>query len=258
MSNGELPGPFGLLARGSRFAWMRSPFVSLGCFLIAVAVFRLAQLPVTPTTPSGLELELPGTADGALAVLRAYDDARALGRAVSAINWDFLLIFAYSIGLATLLEWLATRDPGYRDALIGYAAWGAILAGACDLLENGSMLVMLWTYPTPSPAFVLAALFGTLVSLTKWTLLCAVVGYTSWEVAKSIGRGFFSPKPGQISMPPLQPSASGAGDERRAEPASEPAAEPATVRIGKLFEVFRAPEEESEQEKKPAEKVETT
>jgi hypothetical protein len=207
-------GPMWLLSPNGRYGWMRSGWIPIGCLLVVGAVFRLTQLPVTLTTPSGLELELPGTADGALAVLRAFEDAGVLSRAVTAIYWDFLLILAYSIGLATFLEWLAARDRRDRDALIGYAGWGALLAGACDMLEDSAMLLMLGQYPRPSAAFALAAVFGTLVSLGKWTLLCAVIGYASWEVAKSIGRGFGAPKPTAIAEPPAQPSGSGPGVEK--------------------------------------------
>jgi hypothetical protein len=260
--NGEpLSGPVTRLTRGGRHGWARSPWIALACFLIAAAVYKLAQLPVTSTTPTGIELELPGTADGALTVLRAFEDAGVLGRASDAISWDFLLILAYSLGLATLLEWLAGRDPDHRDALIGYAAWGALIAGACDVLEDAAMLVMLRSYPVPSAAFALTALFGTLVSLAKWTLLTAVVGYTSWEVAKSIGRAFFFPNPtAAASEPPVpKPNPGSTGLERRAEPAAVPEAQPATSKPPWLVDVFEEGEAEVEPEKQPApQKVETT
>ena len=203
MSERHLVGPVGLITRRGNHAWAGSPWIFLLCWAIAVVigVLHLAALPTTFTTPSGLELELPGTADGALAVLRAFDDAGALTAARVAIYWDFLLILSYSVGFATLLEWLAARDPDHADPLIGYAAWGALLAGMCDVMENGAMLFMLSQYDTSQPSLGLIAFLGTLASLLKWTLLSAVAGYTAWEIAKSIGRSMPAPRSGGLPIP---------------------------------------------------------
>jgi hypothetical protein len=255
MTGAALSGPVGRFTSGGRYGWARSPWIVLACAVIFAAMYKLAQLPVTATTPTGIELELPGTTDGALAVLRAFEDGGLLGRASAAIRWDFLLILAYSLGLATLLEWLAARDPDHRDALIGYAAWGAVIAGACDMLENGAMLIMLATYPAPSATFALAALFGTLVSLAKWTLLAAVVGYTSWEVAKSVGRAYFSQKPTATAGEPSAPNPSSGGVERIPEPVAAPAAEPAISNPPWVVGVFGESESEAKPEKNPLPQV---
>jgi len=195
-------GPVTRLTRNGHRRWAQSGWVVIVCLLIAVPAAILAQLPSTPTTP-GIALEIPGTADGALGILRNYEDHRTqdnsnphdLDRARTAILWDFLFILSYSIGLATLLEWLATRDPDRADALIGYAAWGALLAGACDVVENLSMLTLISKYQhNPEANLGLPALLGTLASLTKWTLVLAVLGYTIREVAKRLVN-FFRRKP---------------------------------------------------------------
>jgi hypothetical protein len=206
-------GPITLLKqRHPRLGWIASPWVIVGCLGIAAAVAHLAVLPTTPTMPSGLELELPGTADGALGILRALDDAGLRGQAANAIGYDFLLIWSYSIGLAALIEWLAARDPAHADALVPYAAWGAILAGLCDIGENSAMLTLLHLYPDTSH-LGLVALLGTLASLTKWTLVFAVVGYAAWEVAKSIVRTLRRPRSGPVSRDPVDVSPGGASGE---------------------------------------------
>lgn len=204
MSNSSLAGPVTRLTRNGKHRWLRSGWVILVCLVIAVPAGYLAQLPTPPALPKGVVLELPGTADGALAVLRALSDARDpdaknekdrdphdLDRARTAILWDFLFILSYSIGLATLLEWIASRGPERPDALTGYAAWGAIFAGIADIIENISMLTLISTYQHhPDANLGLPALIGTVASLIKWTLVLAVLGYTAWDLAKSIARAF--------------------------------------------------------------------
>jgi hypothetical protein len=255
MNGGAMRGPVGVLTQNGKHGWARSPWVFVVCLLVVVGLFvsKLPQLPSTPTTPSGLELELPGTADGALAVLRAFDDAGVLASARVAIYWDFLLILAYSIGLASLLEWVAARDRR-PDALIGYAAWGALLAGACDVLENCGMLFTLSIYPTPSALFSLAALLGTLASLAKWTLLCAIVGYAVWEIPWSLGRP--SPRDTPIAEPRPKPVGSGTGAEQGIQPV--PVTQPAPS-WPDWKAVFGDDEPEDKEEKNPSpQKGETT
>ena len=193
MSHPPLGGPVSRLTRNGHPSWARSGWIVLACFALFVCTARVAKLPTTAATPNGIELEIPGTSDGALAVLRALSDVRNpdanLDRARTAIRWDFLLILSYSLGLATLLEWLAAHDPERADDLTAYAAWGALLAGAADVVENLSMLTLISTYQHhPDANLGLPALIGTIASLIKWTLLFAVVGYTAWELAKRLAR----------------------------------------------------------------------
>src|SRR5579862_2470526 len=49
---------------------------------------------------------------------------------------DLVLILGYSVGFATLVEWLASKEPERVDTLTGYAAWGALVAGGADVIEN--------------------------------------------------------------------------------------------------------------------------
>jgi hypothetical protein len=189
MSTTPLAGPVTRLARNGKHDWARSGWIVLACLAAFLLVAKHAKLPTTPATPNGIELEIPGTSDGALAVMRALvdTDPHNLDRARTAIVWDFLLILSYSLGLATLLEWLATRDPDNADPLIGYAAWGALVAGAADIIENLSMLTLISKYEhLPDSNLGFPALISTLASLTKWTLLFAVVGYAVWELAKRL------------------------------------------------------------------------
>lgn len=217
MSHPPPAGPIARLTRKDHHRWLESGWIVLACLIVFVSTWSPAGLPRTTTTPTGIELELAGTADGALAVMRAMDDARNpdgsdphdLDRARTAIYWDFLLILSYALGLTTLLEWLAAKDPEKADILTPYAAWGALLAASADVFENIAMLIMLAEYGhNPRANLGLPALFGTIASLTKWTVLFAVVGYSSWEIAKRIARLFKgkksddAPTPTPVPQPP--------------------------------------------------------
>ena len=106
MSDLEFLGPIGRLTRNGRNSWARSPWIMLAAFIGVVAMLKLARLPVTPTTPSAIELELPGSADGALAVLRAYQHE---GLAWMQFLREFNLagILADDMGLGKTVEVLA-------------------------------------------------------------------------------------------------------------------------------------------------------
>lgn len=229
MADRNVVGPIEWLTGGGKNRWLRSRWVFIACAaaVMVILTYRLASLPVTDTTPYGIEFELTGTADGALAVLRAYEDANAepslLIQARTAIEWDFLLILSYSIGLASLFEWFGRSKPNKADPLLPYAAWGALLAGACDVVENLAMLFMLREYVQEAdPSLGLVALIGTLASLTKWTLLSAVVGYAVWEIAKAAGQS--NPRVDPNPRPDLQPILPTGG---RVAETAPPAAEPA-------------------------------
>lgn len=169
--------------------WMRSGAFVIASFLATIPFFWLASLPSQPGMP-GLALEFPGTANTALAILRAFEDAKVLGSVRSAVLWDFLLIPVYVVAYVSLLKWLALGERGSPDELLGYAIRGAVWAGVFDILEDFGILFLIGRVSTPEhPLFGLAALLTTLFALSKWTLLVAVTGYSVWELAKRIARG---------------------------------------------------------------------
>jgi hypothetical protein len=173
--------PIELLTERRGLRWISSVWVIIALLILTLVTGPRAALPGTFIAPHGVALEMTGTADGALGVLRALDDGGQLANAQRAIYWDFPFIFSYSFGVALLLNRLARYRPRSSQSLIAYAMWGALLAGACDVLENDAMLVLIGRYPDHA-YFGLIALVGTVFSLTKWTLFFAAAGYTAVQI----------------------------------------------------------------------------
>jgi hypothetical protein len=183
-----------------RQPWMRSGAFVVVSFIATIPFFWLAGLPSPQAGVPGLALEFPGTANTALAILRAFADADLLGSVRKAIYWDFLLIPIYVIAFVSLLEWLPRGEHGCRDELLGYAIQGALYAGALDFAEDLGMLFLLGQVSTPEhPLFGLAALLTTLFALFKWTLLVAIGGYSAWELAMRMKRRMRSGSTREIS-----------------------------------------------------------
>jgi hypothetical protein len=177
--------PIELLSEQSGLRWISSGWVVIALLILTVVTGPRATLPSTFIAPHGVALEMTGTADGALGILRALDDERHLADAQRAIYWDFPFIFSYSFGLALLLNWLARYRSRMTQGLIAYAMWGALLAGACDVVENCAMLVLIGRYPDHA-YFGLIALLGTVFSLAKWTLFFAAAGYTAVQIIATL------------------------------------------------------------------------
>jgi hypothetical protein len=70
--------------------------------------------------------------------------------------------------------------------LDGTAAWSALAAGALDLIENASMLVLLGVPALAAPSYVgKVAFVGTLASLGKWVLVTFSALYAGWLLARA-------------------------------------------------------------------------
>lgn len=218
--------------------WLDKPWLTLGRIAVAAGVLALitaglAVFPATQITRSALEFELAGTSDGALAILREFVDTKDGGenrlrqQVQLAIYFDFLLIVGYAIGLASLLEWLAVKAGKKADELLPYAAWGAIWAGCLDVVENIAMLTML-QQSTESPGGLLgvAAFVSALAALFKWTLITAVMGYSTWEVLKYLQATLIAPgpkgTPAETGAPPAPKPAPATDQPQQAAPFSKP------------------------------------
>jgi len=221
-----MTAPFDRLRARSGFGWLGSPWV----ILLGVALFLIGSVGATirETTehPGILQLELSGTSDTALAVLRALADADMLGRVRVAIGADIAVIVGYVLALAALLSWFKRNPPhGEPDELLDYAGWAIVLAGILDLVEDGAMLWMSYeSLDLPSKGLGIAAFVGTTASLGKWTLFWAVVFYSVWELRKYAGR-FFRPGGQARREPALAPAPAAPAPE------AAPKAEPAPLRV---------------------------
>jgi hypothetical protein len=161
---------------------MRAWLVS-GAVVLLALVFPHAKLTGDWIAPNGiLELQLAGTRDGALTIIRTWTVQGKVVAATHAIWWDFLLIPAYAFCIYVALRSLSVRTSRASPTLLDRFTAGAIWAAAgCDVLENAGMLFMLGAPTAPAPewlGFVSSA--TTLASLAKWTLLFLCTGHLAW------------------------------------------------------------------------------
>jgi hypothetical protein len=160
-------------------------WVLLGLVVVLMTVFRITGAPMnTGAAPYGVvSFELAGSLTRAQAVLASWD-APARIRAAFGLGLDFLFIPVYagaiSLGCALASGGLQARKWPLA-ALGNIFAWGVVLAGLLDVIENYALTVILFgsiTAPWPQiaawcagPKFVLIflglvyALYGGAVSL---------------------------------------------------------------------------------------------
>lgn len=176
--------------------WMSSGWLVIGSVLAVIPLLWLARLPDPQPGMSALAIEFPGTANTALAVLRALADADLISSVRAAVMWDFLLVVAYVMACVSLLGWLHP-DNGRSDELFPHAIRGALLAGFFDVLEDLGILFLLSHLGDPQHAlFGVVSLLTTLFAMCKWTLLVAVTGYSVWELTKKLGASWRRRGPG--------------------------------------------------------------
>jgi hypothetical protein len=155
-----LKDPFNFLRTDSRkqLFWF-----FLGMSLIMTLLFRVTGAPLnTDAAPLGVvSFELAGSAPRAEAILTSWD-AEAQKFAAFGLGLDFLYIAVYvlGIGLGCLLASGALLTRKWPLASYGIIlAWGLVLAGLLDVIENVALLVILFggaASPWPQIAAVCA------------------------------------------------------------------------------------------------------
>jgi hypothetical protein len=205
-------------------------------FAVVVVMLYFAELrdPSGRYTGGILPFELAGTSDGALALMRTYDDLGLIGAVWKALGFDLILIAGYASLVIALLAWLGQKgqDIG-EDPLDSFAASGILLAAALDVLEDAamaSMLLLRVSAATASPLLDVAAFVATICALTKWTLIVAIAGHCGWRLVKWMVHRL-------ISTSPSPPSAT-----RHAAATDEPPASTEASRIppGVQVQISRA------------------
>jgi len=125
------------------FFW---PFFSLTLVLISIFVITGAPLE-TSEAPFGIvSFEIAGSVPRSKAILASWDSI-ARERATFGLGLDFLFIPLYAgtiaLGCAMTGDVLRQRNKS-KVSLSGYLAWGVLLAGLLDVVENTALTVILF------------------------------------------------------------------------------------------------------------------
>jgi patatin-related protein len=170
--------------------------VAAGVLLVAAAAFyplaRLASFPAEscsearstacqPYRSDMLDLELAREPRRLAGVLAEWRGAKVIDDVTKAVHWDFALIASYALGLASAAALSSMHFRSRRRRKLATVAAGitlaALIAGACDLIENVLLLRMLsgsTCWVTSAAAFGFASLKFGLVFVTLLFLLAAL------------------------------------------------------------------------------------
>lgn len=117
--------------------------------VVLVALMALSEPLKNATAPQGmLSFEFAGTVDDARAIVASWDADTQLLCAFT-LGLDFLFLVAYpaviAAGCTFLGARLVRRSRGRRRlaAPAALLSWAQVLAGACDVVEDGALLLVL-------------------------------------------------------------------------------------------------------------------
>ena len=167
-----------MIVRGSE----RNPLVR---YWWALALAALGAGVITSAVAAGfpiLELEFAWTPERADEVLAGAD----LDAVRATILWDFVFLVLYASALYLGSLWASGVFTSDRLRQAGaYVAYGALLAGAFDMIENLAMLAYVdgWTGLSGWPAVA-----GLMATLKFLLVLIAIVYILMGVVAAVIGR----------------------------------------------------------------------
>jgi hypothetical protein len=126
-----------------------------------------------PSVPWGMvSFELARSRVRALAILAAWSRAGVLDDAVRSVWLDYGFIFFYSNALALACVMVAEGRPGRHPSRAGlFLAWGAWLAGVCNVVQDVAMLATLGRQEGSWPAVAFYS------SVTKFALIGMALVY---------------------------------------------------------------------------------
>ncbi len=137
------------LAPPRRWLWI----AVAGTLVLEVTLGRLNRPLVTTAAPLGIvSYELAHSVERSAAMLASWDQA-ARASARTSLIVDYLFMIAYPAALALGCLTTAARWPRWGRAARALAA-GALVAGACDAVENAALLIQLADGASATPAMV--------------------------------------------------------------------------------------------------------
>lgn len=153
-----------------------SAFLILSVALMAI-VERQGRGLVTAQAPHGIvSLELAGDGEKTRGIVKEWEVQGLTAKAMGNIRLDFLFIPFYSLGLYMLCGSLATRRPERPDRKGVRIAFGCLLAGLLDALENTLMQASLRGHVSDT-----LSLATTLLAASKFVLQGTAVLYILYK-----------------------------------------------------------------------------
>lgn len=142
----------------------------LALTLLLMAVLNVIGTPLTTdAAPNGIvSFELAGSASQARRIIDSWDEAaRIRAGFIQGLDYVFLIAYPLTIGFACLWAAGVIGAQGWPLATVGLLlAWGQLLAGLLDAVENAALVTMLFgtvVIPWPQVAYWCATIKFTLV-----------------------------------------------------------------------------------------------
>lgn len=154
----------------------------------AFVLYIMITFPALQAAPGGsivsLDAQLFYTPDQAYATVGSYAEAAGFWMLMY-LTWDVVTPLLYSLGFGLLISWLYQRtfDPHSKWQRLNLVPIGA---GLFDLLENLSIVILLWAYPSQLSAVAWVATFFTMskMSLLLASVLLAIIGLIAYGMKR--------------------------------------------------------------------------
>lgn len=149
------------------YQWLLFAVLAAATVFVGRQLARQGAPLTTDATPHGvLHIEFPWTSARAGEIVEHWRGEGLLATARRQVRFDFLYLILYPVTLSLLTSLVAGSATG-TVALLGVAtAWGVLLSGALDAVENIAILRMLsgsLGAPLPQVATIAATIKFTLV-----------------------------------------------------------------------------------------------
>lgn len=162
------------------YHWLSTPLQWLLLAIVATATLYVGQQLgrqgrslTTSATPYGiLDIEFPWSEQRAKEVIGHWSDEKLLSTARDQVIFDFLYLLLYPVSLSLLCALIGGHAPGVVGFFGSVVAWGVLLMGPLDAIENLAILRMLsGSFAAPLPQL------ATIAATLKFTLLFGAFFY---------------------------------------------------------------------------------
>lgn len=166
-------------------------FPKSGYVFIAIAVasyFLMRYLSKGLSTSTIVDFELAKTVDRATAIMNVLGH-EGKEKLLASIHADFLFIIGYSITLYYTAQWMGHLSGNTIFKKAGYFfSWLALIAGICDVMENGGMIYTLLQKPVAWLVHFTYDMAVVKFSLIFIVLLFIVICFLFWLIDRFTGQ----------------------------------------------------------------------